>query len=154
MHELPPQARSSITATQPGSVSGALQLQRCHDCGSVNYPARELCGACLGERMQWETVDGAGTLLASSLLHHSLAPFFRARLPWRIGSVKLAAGPVAIVHLDPDLPQAARSVRVVTLACTGRAPCLLALAPESLRDAQGLEALIARLQLCEDSDHG
>jgi len=153
MHQLPPQARSRIAATQPHGTSGELHLQCCEDCGAINHPPRELCGACLGERLTWKTVDGSGTLLASSQLYHSLAPFFRERLPWRIGSVLLAAGPVVIVHLDPDLPDAVQAVRVVTLACPDRAPCLLALAPAVAANPDALVALATRLQLCEDPDH-
>jgi NAD(P)-dependent dehydrogenase (short-subunit alcohol dehydrogenase family) len=48
------------------------------------------------------------------VLHHSNDPFYRERLPWRLGLVRLDAGPTVIVHLHGDVasPVTPKPVRV------------------------------------------
>jgi uncharacterized OB-fold protein len=78
-----------------GLREGRFELQVCKDCSAVQYPPREACHRCLSARLQWRAQSGEGTLLGTTTLHHSNDPFFRERLPWRLGLVQLAAGPVA-----------------------------------------------------------
>ena len=40
-----------------------------------------------------------GELLAQTVLHHSNDLFFRERLPWRLGLIKLDCGPTVVAHL-------------------------------------------------------
>jgi len=48
------------------------------------------------------------------VLHHSNDPFYRERLPWRLGLVRLDAGPTVIAHLHGDVasPVTPKPVRV------------------------------------------
>jgi len=46
------------------------------------------------------------------VLHHSNDPFYRERLPWRLGLVRLDAGPTVIVHLHGDVPSPSGSAEV------------------------------------------
>ncbi|MBV6305498.1 SDR family NAD(P)-dependent oxidoreductase [Candidimonas humi] len=100
---LPPATRSrralGLTAA---AAAGRFDLQTCADCGTVQYPPREVCRNCLSEHLEWRAVDPAGTLLASTTLHHSNDLYFRERLPWRIGTVRMAAGPSVIAHVHGD----------------------------------------------------
>ena len=83
-----------------------LQLQVCSDCGQVNYPARELCGSCLADALHWQAVDATGTVQSLTELHYSQENEYTQHLPWRVASVKLDCGPVALAHLQPGvLPQ-------------------------------------------------
>ena len=68
-------------------------MQVCADCGAVQYPPREVRGGCLSEQLSWRAVDPSGTLLVSTTLHHSNDLYFRERLPWRVGTVRMSAGP-------------------------------------------------------------
>jgi uncharacterized OB-fold protein len=79
--------------------AGALWLPVCEECGTVSYPLRELCAHCLSDRLAWQPVGEAGTVLATTTIHHSNEPYFRPRLPLRIASVRLDAGPVLLVFL-------------------------------------------------------
>lgn len=77
-----------------------IRLQRCADCGTAQYPPREMCAACLSDRLAWDTADSlSGKVLARTTLHHSHDPRFRPRLPLTIGLVRFAAGPVAVCWL-------------------------------------------------------
>ena len=110
---LPPWARSRVAlGITAAAAEGRFELQRCDDCGAVQYPPREACHACLSCKLTWREQDGVGQLLAQTTLHHSNDLFFRERLPWRLGLVRLDAGPTLMVHLHGGLGDAAQRVRV------------------------------------------
>jgi uncharacterized OB-fold protein len=67
----------------------------------VNYPIRELCGACLADDLHWQALDGEGSVQSLTELHYSLEEDYARHLPWRVASVKLDCGPVALAHLEP-----------------------------------------------------
>ena len=69
----------------------------------MQYPPREACPAAPASRLRWRQQSGEGELLAGTTLHHSNDLFFRERLPWRLGLVKLDAGPTLMVHLHGDV---------------------------------------------------
>ena len=97
---LPPGARGRIAlGLTAAAAEGRFALQVCDDCGTVQYPPREACCRCVSHRLRWRDQDGAGELLGTTTLHHSNDLFFRERLPWRLGMVRLDAGPTVVVHL-------------------------------------------------------
>ena len=101
---LPPWARGRVALGMTAAAAeGRLELQVCKDCGAVQYPPRDACHRCVSPRLLWKPQDGAGELLALTTLHHSNDLFFRERLPWRLGLVKLDAGPSLIVHLHGEV---------------------------------------------------
>src|SRR5262245_63905393 len=102
---------------------GRFELQQCKDCGAVQYPPREACQQCLSTKLLWKELPSGGELLARTVLHHSNDLFFRERLPWRLGLVKLDAGPTLMVHLhrDVSLPAARGATRVRVAARLDRA---------------------------------
>ena len=110
---LPPAARSRIALGLTAAAAlGRFELQQCRDCGTVQYPPREACQNCLSIRLLWKPQSGEGELVASTVLHHSNDLFFRERLPWRLGLVKLASGPTIVAHLHGDVSAAPTKVRV------------------------------------------
>lgn len=82
------------------AAGGRFGLPVCDDCGTVQYPIREVCKRCLSERLSWSALKPQGVLLACTRLHRSMDERFAPRLPLEIGSVKLDAGPVVIALLD------------------------------------------------------
>jgi NAD(P)-dependent dehydrogenase (short-subunit alcohol dehydrogenase family)/uncharacterized OB-fold protein len=110
---LPPGTRSRVAlGLTAAAAEGRFALQVCRDCGAVQYPPREACQACLSVRLDWRAQDGAGALLADTVLHHSNDLFFRERLPWRLGLVRLDVGAAVVAHLHGDVPPAPARVRV------------------------------------------
>ena len=84
------------------AAAGRFGLQVCADCDTVQYPPRQICGNCLSDALEWRDVPDAGTLLAETTLQHSNDLFFRDRLPWRLGVVRMDAGPSVVAHLAED----------------------------------------------------
>ncbi|MGH8322231.1 MAG: Zn-ribbon domain-containing OB-fold protein, partial [Steroidobacteraceae bacterium] len=91
---------------------GRFELQVCRDCGAVQYPPREACHNCLSLRLDWRLQTGRGELISETTLAHSHDEFFRRRLPWRVGVVRLDSGPTIIAHLHSGTSQAPARVRV------------------------------------------
>jgi NAD(P)-dependent dehydrogenase (short-subunit alcohol dehydrogenase family)/uncharacterized OB-fold protein len=110
---LPPWGRSRVAmGLTVAAAEGRFELQVCDDCGTVQYPPREACCACVSPRLKWRPQSGEGQLLASTTLHHSNDLFFRERLPWRLGLVHLDAGPTLMVHLHGDVGDKPQRVTV------------------------------------------
>ena len=119
---LPPGTRSrralGLTAA---AAAGRFDLQVCQECAAVQYPPREVCHQCLSEHLKWQAVNPAGTLLATTVLHHSNDVYFRERLPWRIGTVKLQAGPSIVAHVHGDCVDGAQIRLALKLDRSGQA---------------------------------
>jgi NAD(P)-dependent dehydrogenase (short-subunit alcohol dehydrogenase family)/uncharacterized OB-fold protein len=110
---LPPGVRSRVAlGLTAAAARSRFELQVCRECGTVQYPPREACHACLSHRLDWREQSGAGDLVSETVLRHSLELFFRERMPWRLGMIKLDCGPVVIAHLHGDCPPAPTRVRV------------------------------------------
>ena len=102
---LPPFARGrTALGMTAAAAEGRFELQVCQRCQAVQYPPRDACHRCLSAKLKWTPQGGAGELLSETVLHHSNDPFYRERLPWRLGLVRLDAGPTVIVHLHGDVP--------------------------------------------------
>jgi len=109
----PPRNRSRVAlGLTDGAARGVFELQVCRDCANVQYPARELCGACLSDRLSWRPADGRGELVAETTVHHPLENYFRERAPWRMGTVKLDAGPLVLAQVHGDCPPAPARVQL------------------------------------------
>lgn len=129
---LPPLARSRVAlALTAAAALGRFELQVCRDCGTVQYPPREACHRCLSAQLDWKLQSGEGELISATTLYHSHSEFFRERLPWRLGMVRLDSGPTLIAHLPGDVPDPPTRVRVgVRLDRAGLA-ALIAFPPEA-----------------------
>jgi NAD(P)-dependent dehydrogenase (short-subunit alcohol dehydrogenase family)/uncharacterized OB-fold protein len=118
---LPPWARgrTALGLTAAAAV-GRFELQVCQRCQAVQYPPRDACHRCLSSQLKWTTQTGEGELLSETVLHHSNDPFYRERLPWRLGLVHLGVGPTVIVHLHGDVASPAASATPVRVRVGAR----------------------------------
>jgi NAD(P)-dependent dehydrogenase (short-subunit alcohol dehydrogenase family)/uncharacterized OB-fold protein len=125
---LAPQGTRSRTAhgLTAAAAEGRFALQVCVDCGTVLYPPRDACPSCLSSRLPFRDVDPRGVLVVETTVRASTALFFRERLPWRIGAVKLDAGPLIVAHLHGDVAEGARVRLALELDRSG-APAMMAL---------------------------
>ena len=122
---LPPTGRSREALGLIG-VAGQAQftLQTCAVCGAVQYPPRQLCHKCLSPDIPWEVQPDGGTMLAETTLHHSNDVYFRERLPWRLGLVKLECGPSVVAHVMEDCRPGGRVRMSIKLDRSSRAVLL------------------------------
>jgi NAD(P)-dependent dehydrogenase (short-subunit alcohol dehydrogenase family)/uncharacterized OB-fold protein len=85
------------------AAEGRFMLQVCEECGAVQYPPRDACASCLCVALPWRDVSPKGRLIAETTVQTSTSIYFRERAPWRIGTIKLEAGPSVMAHLHGDL---------------------------------------------------
>lgn len=142
---LPPIARSpfgEIIDAMGHSAHDGIILPRCGDCGAWSYPVQNFCRRCLGEDLHEERIaESFGTLVSWTRLQTSLEPWFRERVPWDIGLVRLDAGPNLIVHLGDRLERRiGKRARVVTAKDAADRFVFVALDPS--RDVPGGRALM------------
>lgn len=118
-----PQGVRSRTALglTAAAAEGRFRLQVCAECAAVIYPPRDACPRCLSARLPFQDVADGGTLLAETTLHTSTDVYFRERLPWRIGTVRLDAGPSVVAHLHGDVREGQRVRLALKLDKSGQA---------------------------------
>jgi NAD(P)-dependent dehydrogenase (short-subunit alcohol dehydrogenase family)/uncharacterized OB-fold protein len=130
---LPPFARGrTALGMTAAAAEGRFELQVCQRCRAVQYPPRDACHRCLSPQLKWTPQDGRGELLSDTVLHHSNDPFYRERLPWRLGLVRLDAGPTVIVHLHGDVPSPPSRVHVGARLDRAGAAVLIGFPPEEI----------------------
>ena len=76
-----------------------LVVQRCADCGTLRFPAREICSNCLTTDAEWVQVSGRGTIFSFNVMHQVYHPGFADEVPYAVVQVKLAEGPKMISNL-------------------------------------------------------
>lgn len=103
------------------AAEGRFALQVCAECDTVIYPPRDACPSCLSPRLPFRDVDPCGLVVVETTVRVSADPYFRERLPWRTGSVKLDAGPVLVAHLHGDVAEGDRVRMSVQLDKSGAA---------------------------------
>jgi NAD(P)-dependent dehydrogenase (short-subunit alcohol dehydrogenase family)/uncharacterized OB-fold protein len=130
---LPPSGRSRVAlGLTAAACLGRFELQVCRDCAAVQYPPREACHRCLSVRFDWTLQSGEGELISQTTLTHSHHEYFRARLPWRLGMVRLDCGPTLVTHLHGHVALAPARVRVrAQLDRSGQAALIAVPAQES-----------------------
>ena len=106
-----PRSRAALGITAAAAL-GRFELQVCRECGTVQYPPREACHCCLSVQLDWQLQTSGGELISTTTLFHSQNEYFRARLPWRLGMVRLDCGPTVITHLHADVEVPPARVRV------------------------------------------
>lgn len=110
---LPPGLRSRAALGMTAAAAlGRFELQVCASCKAVQYPPREACHKCLGDKLIWTLQDATGELLATTTVHVSHDLFFRERVPWQLAMVRLDCGPTVVAHLHAGCPPAPARVRV------------------------------------------
>ncbi|MBD3665321.1 SDR family oxidoreductase [Sulfitobacter aestuariivivens] len=110
---IPPAARSrAALGLTAAAAEGRFMLQVCADCGATQYPPRDACHKCLSIDLPWQDIIPTGELLAETTIRATTDIYFRDRLPWRAGTVRLDAGPPMICHIHGDVKPYAR-VRLI-----------------------------------------
>lgn len=94
------------------AAEGRFMLQACSECGTLQYPPRDACSHCLSVDLKWRDVEPTGKLIAETTVRTSTSVYFRERTPWRIGTVRLDAGPSVMAHVHGDVPRGA-DVRLI-----------------------------------------
>lgn len=102
------------------AAEGRFALQCCAECDTIQYPPRDVCSACLSPQLSWKDISPEGDILAETTIHAVSKLYFRERVPWRVGTVQLDAGPVVICHLHGDCQRNSRVTLINRLDRSGQ----------------------------------
>jgi uncharacterized OB-fold protein len=69
-----------------------LVVQRCRQCGTHRFPAREICSSCLSRDAEWVRVSGEGEVFSYNVMHQVYHPGFAGEVPYAVVAVKLKEG--------------------------------------------------------------
>jgi uncharacterized OB-fold protein len=69
-----------------------LVVQRCAGCGTLRFPARDLCSRCLSRDAAWAPVSGRGTVFSFAVMHQVYHPGFADEVPYAVVVIELDEG--------------------------------------------------------------
>ncbi len=98
--------------------AGRLAVQACKNCGDLHFPASPVCPVCLSDDQEWRPTAGQGRLESWVEFHRAYWPGFQADLPYRVGLVRLAEGPLMLGTLVGDEATIGDTVHAVFDAVT------------------------------------
>jgi uncharacterized OB-fold protein len=94
--------------------NGAMEIQRCEDCGAHVFYPRGLCSHCGSRELRWSKVSGRGRIYAFTIVHRPTHPAFRPDAPYVVAIVELEEGcrmmtnivgiPADPIHVKIGLP--------------------------------------------------
>ncbi len=88
-----------------GLGRGVLLLQRCRQCGSVQFYQRAMCGRCLSANIVHQAASGQGTIYSFSTVYRPPSAEFKQDVPYTVVLVELAEGPRMISTLVGAAPE-------------------------------------------------
>ena len=106
---------ADATSFFEAGARGVYLIKACAACGTSNEPALVACKQCGSDDLTFSEASGAGVLIACTRTYRSFDPAMQTSLPYDVGVVCLAEGPLAvgrIVGSSGELPGAGRAVRV------------------------------------------
>ena len=110
-----PRIDDDTRAYWAGLARGALLLQHCLDCGSIQFYQRALCGRCLSARVEHRPASGRGIIYSFSTVHRAPSVEFKEDVPYTVVLVELAEGPRMISTLVDTPPEAVRIGQAVEI---------------------------------------
>jgi uncharacterized protein len=69
-----------------------LTLQRCTACGTLRFPAREVCNRCRSTEYAWEPAGGRGRVYSWVIDHQVFLPAMAGLVPYPVVMVRLDDG--------------------------------------------------------------
>ena len=80
-------------------ADGVLRLQRCSNCGNLQWPVAPICRNCWSEAFDWEDVEPRGRLVTWCTYHRAFSNEFTDDVPYVVALVELDSGPQLITQL-------------------------------------------------------
>jgi hypothetical protein len=91
-----------------GLARGELLLQRCRDCGHVQFYQRAMCGRCLSASVEPRPASGRGSIYSFSTVYRPPSAEFKDDVPYTVVLVELSEGPRMISTLIDTPPETVR----------------------------------------------
>ncbi len=69
-----------------------LRVQQCDACGQLQWPPRDLCKQCHGDRFHWPVMPDQAVVYTYSVVYRAPHPWFKEHLPYAIVVAELENG--------------------------------------------------------------
>jgi uncharacterized OB-fold protein len=99
-----------------GARQGRLMVQKCEGCGTLRFPAYEICTKCLSNRASWVPLSGRGTIFSFNIMHQLYHPGFASEVPYAVVVVELEEGPKFVSNLTGIKPHDIKCGMLVEVA--------------------------------------
>lgn len=94
-----PQGDAALAPFLDAARHQHLVVQRCRGCGTLRFPAREICSTCLAAEADWVPVKGHGEVFTFNVMHQVYHPGFAAEVPYVVAMVQLEEGPRLVTNV-------------------------------------------------------
>jgi uncharacterized OB-fold protein len=91
-----------------GTGRHEIVLQRCSDCGVVQFRPRSICASCLSSAIEDFVACGRGFVYSFTVTHQNQHPGFREACPYVLAYVQLEEGPQLLTHIVGCEPEKVR----------------------------------------------
>jgi hypothetical protein len=92
-----------------GARAGRLMVQKCDSCGTLRFPAHDLCSMCNSTASRWVPVSGRGEVFSFNIMHQLYHPGFAKEVPYAVVMVELEEGCKFVSNLLGIKPHEIRS---------------------------------------------
>jgi len=92
-----------------------LLIQRCSNCGALQFYPRNLCTGCGSNSLGWVTASGHGKVLSRTIVRRAVSAAYADDVPYVIALIKLQEGVVMmskIVGCEPESVHTGMAVEV------------------------------------------
>ena len=96
-------------------TSDELVIQKCSDCGHLQFPPKGNCSACLSTAVVWAPVSGEGVVYSFIIYHRTWVKGFEDSIPYNVSIIELAEG----TRLVSDVTGVSSDDIEVGYACAG-----------------------------------
>ena len=84
---------------------GRLLIQRCGDCGRLQFFPQSQCRTCLSEHVEWVEASGKGRIYSYTVVHRPPSLTFEDDVPYTVALVELKEGVrmmSTIIEIEPE----------------------------------------------------
>ena len=99
MPTIPPSPTDISRPFWDGCRDRRLLMQKCEDCGTLNYYPVYICSACMSDRLAWTELSGRGRVHSVTVVHRPAAPAFAAATPYAVALIEVEEGPIMMSNI-------------------------------------------------------
>jgi uncharacterized OB-fold protein len=88
-----------------GLKAHEFRVQKCKDCGHVQWPPRCACVECLSYSLGWTPLSGRGEIFSFTISRMTSVAAYRSQLPYVIAIIETSEGIRVLGHVDTEDPE-------------------------------------------------
>ena len=82
-----------------GCADGRLLIQKCTDCGHLQFYPRLICTECTSRTLVWHEASGRGVVKTFTIIRRAVSAAFEADVPYVVALIALTEGPTMMANI-------------------------------------------------------